>query len=466
MPQMPLTAALFGLLGLASAAQAQTLALELVDGRPGAGIAINARGDMLGRVSQWPCRDRQCSPLIEPTVWTAAGGRHLLSAAPGTTAFPAALSAQGLVAGALLDFAAASQAVVWHFDGSGYQRSALGSLGLQQSGATGVDAQERVVGWARTPFVSTRPFVWSAAAGLTDLSLSGFPQDRPLGLSPGGRVLSEGYSYLLDDVASVRALPEPPAGYRTPSGLYGRINDAGDLAINLLTTSSQALQATHRWRSATGQWQALGPALPARVATGPAVIEADATILGSALGGASLAAGPDGAQQALQDQLSPAYASPEIGLRMAHGRDAKGRFLVTGVLGTASRVMRAVPIKPCQGLCLQVRQLAVSGRMVEDPRFPGQCVPRARNEVSAVLTVTDAAGLPQAGVRVQGRFLDSYDLDQRVSALTDAAGQARLRHAGPACVGTVSLLVESLQRPGARFDRGTGTLYGSVIPQP
>ena len=53
-----------------------------------------------------------------------------------------------------------------------------------------------------------------------------------------------------------------------------------------------------------------------------------------------------------------------------------------------------------------------------------------------------------------------------VSAKTNRRGKAVLRFRGPACVGAVALLVESVSRSGADFDRSVGRLTNYVIPLP
>lgn len=459
-PLPVLAAALVGL--ISTTASAQMLALTLLD-RPSVGTAINARGDVVGNHRYWPCANRQCAPVTELAVWTAKGKRYLLPTPVGQHGEAVAIGPDGMVVGSLTDFATYGKAVIWRFNGTAYQMTELGNLGLAQSFATGVDAHGRVAGYAITPFVATKPFVWTATAGLTDLTLTGFPGERLWDISPNGRVVSDAHSWQLDDLASVQPLPAPPAGFQGPSGQGARINDAGDLAVNLLTTNagSERMSGMHRYLAATGQWQALASPQPAIQGIGGRTIEADATIFGRGFGGAVIAAGPDGLPSALQARLSPAYVHPSLGLGEAAGRDAKGRILVSW-LGAAL----AVPITPCTGACIRVSDLAITGRFIQDPKHPGSCTPKARNQVDTVVTVTDSAGLPQAGATVQGRYFDDYDLNQVVSGRTGADGKVTLSHTGPACVGTISLLVESAKRAGSRLDRSTGRLYTNVIPTP
>jgi len=445
---------------ITTTASAQMLALKLID-RPASGIAINARGDVVGSRSYWPCANHQCAQVTELAVWKANGTRHLLPIPPGQNAVASAISPDGMVVGSLSDFASYGKAVVWRFNGTGYQMTPIGNLGLAQSYATGVDANERVVGYAITPFVATKPFVWTTTGGMTDLTLTGFPGERLWDVSPNGRVVSDAHTWQLDNIASVQALPAPPAGFRAANGQGARINDAGDLAINLLTTSSQPLSGMHRYAASSGQWQALAAPQPLIYGFGGHAIEADATILGRGFYGAVIANGPDGLPAPLQAHLSPAYVHPSLAMGTAYGRNAKGEILVSW-LGAAL----AVPIKPCVGTCLKVSELAITGHVIQDPKHPGSCTNKARNQVDTVVTVTDSAGVPQSGVKVQGRYFDDYDLNQVVRGQTGANGKTTLSHTGPACVGTISLLVESAKLAGSRFDRGTGTLFTNVIPTP
>ena len=458
---LPLLAAAAGAF-LSLGASAQMLGLRLLD-RPAIATAINARGDAVGSRSWWPCASHQCAPVSELVVWTAKGKRHVLPTPPGLHGEANAIGPDGTVAGALTDFATYGRAVVWRFNGSAYEMTELGQLGLAQSFATGIDATGRVVGYALTPFVATKPFVWTAATGLTDLTLAGFPGERVWDVSPNGRVVSDFHTWLLDDPASVRPLPPPPVGFMAPNGEGARVNDAGDLAINLLTTTSGSsrLSGMYRYLAAEARWQALAPPQPSIAGFGGRAIEADASILGRGCFGGVLAAGPDQLPAPLQDRLSPAYVHPSLAIHTALGRDAKGRILVSW-LGAAL----AEPIAPCTGACVQVSSLAITGRFIPDPKRPGSCTAKARNEVATVVSVTDSLGLPQPGVTVQARYFDDYDLSQVVKGQTGPDGRTTLKHSGPACVGAISLLVESLKLPGKRFDRSTGSLFTTVIPAP
>lgn len=222
-----------------AATGAQTLVLDLVDANASP-ISVNAQGHILGYRQSWPCGNPTlCAPETHPTVWREGLALRLPTQA-GLYAAPAALSPSGMVVGSLTDYGSNAKAAVWQLNGASYSIQELGQLGLAQSAATAVDQQERVVGYALTPFVSTKPFVWTAARGMTDLSTQGYPASRPWRISPQGWVVADAHRYRLGDPSTVTNLPVPPTGYRAPTGQSLRINDSGDLAGVLLTTSSSS----------------------------------------------------------------------------------------------------------------------------------------------------------------------------------------------------------------------------------
>ena len=70
-------------------------------------------------------------------------------------------------------------------------------------------------------------------------------------------------------------------------------------------------------------------------------------------------------------------------------------------------------------------------------------------------------------MRITGHFFDDYWLDQRVVGKTNAGGQVRFKHQGPACVGAIAFLAtDAGTRTGRTFDRTTGVLTNYVIPLP
>jgi hypothetical protein len=278
-------------------------------------------------------------------------------------------------------------------------------------------------------------------------------------------VVSDAHTWSLDDVASVQALPAPPAGFYAPSGDALRINDRRELAGFLVTTSGQNLVYLHRYRPSTGAWQLLSNSPTGHLSSWRiASLSRDATVLATVTGTGVIADGPDGLAQPLQGRLSPAYP----GASVADGGPAneRGAVAALALIGNARRLVRLQPIEPCTGDCLHVSELSLRGRFIEDPNDPGHCTPQARNKVRARLAVVDALGAPRAGVKVRARFLDEYELNEPVTGRTDASGSVDLHHEGPACVGAVTLFVDSLQAEGARFDRSQGRLAAWVIPLP
>jgi hypothetical protein len=107
------------------------------------------------------------------------------------------------------------------------------------------------------------------------------------------------------------------------------------------------------------------------------------------------------------------------------------------------------------------------GKFVEDPSDPGHCSPdnNAYNKVAAKLTVTDENGLPLSGVRINGRFLDDYWTNRKVSGTTNAQGIVQISNRGPCGVGAVAFLVENATLGTRTFDSTTGILTNFVIPQ-
>lgn len=443
----------------------QTLAIDLVDS-PAIGTDLNAAGDVLGLQSVYPCgRPGQCAPVLEPSVWRH-GVRHVLPGQAGRRVAALALGADGSVVGTLTDDTSQYGATRWRFDGSQFVRQDLGLLpGTSQSVATGIDAQGRVVGYALTPYVNQKAFVWTESGGLVDLADAGFPNDRPMGISTGGRVLADGHSYLLDDVRSVQPLPPSPPGFRAPQGQALRINDRGDLGGFLADTSGQAYRFLHRYDAALGQWQRLSDSAhsPNQSNWGMGRLDAQGTLSATVLAGAVMARATDTAAQPIQPRLSAAYPQVTVLRAQAH---AGNTVLAHAVIGRSSRLVKLVAVKPCSSGCMTVASLAMVGRFIDDPQAPGSCTDQARNKVRSTLSVVDAAGAPLAGVLVKARYLDDVALNQPVQGRTGADGRVVLRHEGPACVGAVALLVTSARLAGATLDRRQGTLSGYVIPLP
>lgn len=445
---------------------AQTLSVQLVDPAGQVGL-MNERGDVVGTRTVYPCQvPGTCAPLSVPTVWTAAGARLTLPTQGSLQVSAAAIANDGTVVGSLTDFNTVGKAVMWKLANGSYTLTELGNLGLQQSYATGIDASGRIVGYAITPFVSTRPFVWSAGTGLVDLASAGAPAERLHTVSPAGRALSDNFSYLIDNPAAAQLLPTPPTGgpaYMNAVGFNFRVNDNGDLG-GFLLTASQPRYFLFRHHAASGLWQQLAPdgvAPGSGIPVGVGRIDAKLTI-GATLGRAVIAQGPTGMAVDVASGVSPAYPANAVG-SLGSFSD-QGVLLANMAIGGVSRAVKLLPTEPCTGLCLRVASIQMTGKVVRKSRA-NNCGQPTCTLVTATLKVTDANGTPQPNVQVGVRFMNSYTLDSAVAGRTGNGGLVTLKQLGLVGAGTVSMLVESASAAGARFDTGAGTLTATVIPQ-
>jgi len=444
---------------------AQTLDVQLVDPAGTAGL-MNERGDVVGSRVSYPCPvPGTCIPETTATVWTAAG-RLTLPTPAGLSPRVAAIAADGTLVGHVTDGFVSFRAAVWQLVGGVYVLTEPGLMGLQQSYATGIDSSGRVVGYATTPFVSTRPFVWTATGGLVDLASAGAPAERAFSVSPGGRVLTDRYSFHLDNPAVAAPLPAPPVdgqSFFSPTGNNFLVNDNGDLG-GFLISVSRAAYYLHRWQAASGSWQLLDPlgiVQGSGLGLGVGRITDDGSI-GATVGKAVLAVGPDGLALPVADRLSPVYPTNAL-TSVGYFNDA-GVFVSNLVLGGVARAVKLVPITPCVGACLRVQSITMTGTVVPRSRR-NDCGQPQCTLVTATIKVTDVSGNPQARVQVGARFMNSYTLDSAVTGRTSSAGTVVLRQLGNVGAGTVSLLVESAARTGWAFDKGVGTLTATVIPQ-
>lgn len=448
---------------------AQTLAIKLVDPAGTAGL-MNEQGDVVGSHMVRPCAvPFQCAPEYQLSVWTAAGRKALPPVgSPNVTA--SAISADGsVVSGTVNAFTSGARAVIWRLVNGAYEITELGTLGLQQSSTTGMDASGRIVGYATTPFVATRPFSWTAAGGMVDLAAAGAPAERIFSVSPGGRVLTDRFSFHLDNPTAATALPAPPTGgpaYLSTYGANFMANDNGDLAgFHITASSSPTAYYLHRYQAASSTWQLLatnGIASGSGLGVGVGRIDNQSTI-GATVGRAVLAKGPAGLAVPLTDRISPAY--PANSLASVEYFNDQGVFLGNVVIAGVARAAKLVPIQPCVGACLRVPSIQMTSRFVRSTARSNCGTPQCY-EITAVVTVTDVGGNPMSNVRVDARFMDSYGLDRPVRGRTSTAGTIRFRQKGPAGIGTVSMIVESAALSGWRFDQGAGTLVAQVIALP
>lgn len=404
-----------------------------------------------------------------PAVWI--DGQRTLLALPAGTAFLQFANAnrQGWLAGTAWDAAMTTgQAWVWKPlpPPGGVQAAALGTLpGLAGSQAAGIDDQGRVVGLSSTWFWPADPFVWTETGGMTSLTAAGHVAEAPFAISPSGVVATRGYTYTLGNPASTRAVAPAPAGFNATTAAGAVVNDAGTRATFLLTTTSSPQAYPFRYADGSG-WQqvsALVSGTSSRFGVG--AIDAQGSVTATvqnSIGG--IADGPAGTLVPLTSRLSGAY--PESTVAAAGDQADDGSIVASTSIGRSLRLTRLVPVQPCASGCLRAGALTMTGRMISERGKPGQCTPKASNRASASLTVTDELGVPLAGATVEGRFLDDYYLDSRVSLRTDAQGRVTALHQGPACVGAIAFLVERVTLAGRRFDRTTGQLAGYVIPQP
>lgn len=113
--------------------------------------------------------------------------------------------------------------------------------------------------------------------------------------------------------------------------------------------------------------------------------------------------------------------------------------------------------------CLSVGSRAGTGKVGSEPRKPGQCTARARTIASAQVKVVDPRDGPVRGAVVNSRFLDTDDLDGKVSLTTNLQGVATAQHSGPACVGAIAFFADRVNKSGLTLDRSVGTLTSFVI---
>ncbi len=429
------------------------------------GAAMNDAGDVVGT----SFTDTGCGPFCLPpedTVVWRGGQRIVLPEVPGLSGIhPSSINNQGWVSGLAGIPGTTTRAVVWKPTGNTYVAIDLGVLpGTTISNAAGIDDQGRVVGWSYTPFINGAAFVWTEATGMQDLSAQGFPAEQPLAISPGGSVATASAWYRLEDPGSVSFLPPAPQGFAV--GSYATaINDAGDQARFLVSTGPQNLVYLFRFHH-EGTWQMISGAGTGQLSTyGVGSINAARDVTATVQSTAVIAPGPDGLAQPLKGLLSPAYAGADIG--SGGPMNFSGQILTRVMIGNSMRLMRLTPATPCVSDCTIASGILMRGTFVQDPNDPGSCSPggEAYNEVRAKVDVTDEAGEPLAGVKVQGRFLDDYWTNKAVSGTTNAAGRVTFGNKGPCGVGAVAFLVDKASLPTRVFDRTTGIVTRFVIPQ-
>lgn len=467
---LAMSLAVAGLLTAATVSvRAQTYALEFVSTAAG-GAVMDPAGSIIAGWANLAPTCTGCPPTFSvPSLWV--GGKRFTLSVPANRAYLsfAGINAQGWLIGTSWDFSSTvGTATLWKVrpDQTGFDMLELPTLpGRASASATGIDNQGRVVGVSNTWFTAPdEAFIWTQAGGMLPLTSLGHSGEKPLGISPGGTVATASFTYLLGQPSTVQPVaPSPPGWNRNSIGAV-QVNDRGDRAFTMLTTApSNPLAYMFRYQ-AVGIWQQIGFGGSGMLSSGGVgAIDPVGTVVGTELSQGVRAAGPDGTAVTLTSLLSPAYA----GTFVNSGNDlaTDGAILASTTIGRASRLTRMVPVQPCVSNCLRVGSLVVSGKIVYEPRKPGQCTTRAKTTASAQVKVVDASGQPVRGAVVNGRFLDDNYLDGKVSLTTNLQGVALAQHSGPACVGAIAFFVDSVSKSGFTLDRSTGTLTSFVVPQ-
>lgn len=457
-------AVLLGLLTPATAA-ATTYAVDYV-GSASTGVAMNALGDVIGYSYEPGTCGPWCLPDYDAVVWVA-GERIVLPTSSSTGVhYVTGINADGWISGfADYDYPAA---LVWKPGGGTYEVVELGALpGTRYADTAGIDDAGRVLGWSTTGGAiptAAAPYVWTEADGMTDLTDLGFPNQDVWGLSPGGMVATQSYWYSLDDVASIQAVAAPPRGYMD----YGHgvvINDAGEQARFLLTTSSSSTYIYGYRYHTDGTWASLGAAGSYYYSYGFGNMNDAGDVAGGVASTGFIAYGPDGTAQALSGMVSSAY--PGASVTWAGDMASDGSLLAAMTVGASQRLVKLTPVSACTSNCARVSALSIRARFVQDPRNPGACVEggTAYNTSTVTVTVTSETGAPLRNATVYGRFLDDYYTDGEVSGRTNGLGRVSFTLRGNCGVGTVAFLVDEVVGGTRSFDRTTGRLMVSAVPR-
>ncbi len=429
------------------------------------GIAINDAGDVVGTSYTDPGCGSFCLPPLDTVVWKS-GVRIVLPPVPGLSGiYITGINTKGWVAGVAGVPGTTTHAVVWKPNGTTYQAIDLGTLpGTTISDAVGIDNLGRVVGYSKTQFFPPvgAPFVWTEATGMIDLSAQGFPNEAPLAISPGGTVALSNQWYRLGQPGSITPLAAPPRGFLSGNDATD-INDAGDMARFLVTTSSQNLVYLFRYHHA-GTWQQLSPTGTGHLATcGVGSINNNQDITATILGGGFIAAGPDGLAESLSPKISPAYGGAAI--TNSGPMNSSGQILAQILIGQSQRLVRLTPVQTLPGGRIQVRNLDLRARFIQDRQNPGLCIVDGTSNVAwAKLTVTDESGAPLSGVMVNGRFLDDYWTNAQVSGTTNSQGIVTFTYQGQCGVGAIAFFVDHATKGLLVFDKTQGKLADSEVP--
>jgi probable HAF family extracellular repeat protein len=425
------------------------------------GVDMNDAGDVVGSSYLDTGCGSTCLPPLETVVWKG-GLRIVLAAVPfSSSIWPVDMNNQGWIAGFAGVPYTTTHAVVWKPVGNTYQAIDIGNLpGKTISTATGIDELGRVVGWSTTQNFppNGKPFMWTEAGGMVDLTALGFPLEQPLGISSGGTVATYGTWYRLDDPNTVTALATPPTSLGIENSDVA-INDAGDQARFLVTVSGEALDYPFRYHH-EGTWQQISFVPTGHLSSaGVGSINDAQDITATVASTGMVAYGPDGLAQGLAPLVSPAYGGSV--LTTSGSMNASGQILAKMIIGqSGQRLVRLVPGAACTTNCIKVVAIPMKGK------GPAYC-DVGRAQAMARLTVTNEAGVKLPEVTVTAHFFDDYWLNETVVGTTNAKGQVTFKHTGPPCVGAIAILVTAATSVPARtFDQTTGILTNYVIPLP
>jgi hypothetical protein len=444
-------------------------ALDFV-GTAATGYDLNDAGDVVGKSYTDPGCGPFCLPPEEVVVWRG-GNRIVLPPVPGyptSSQYPFYINNQGMIGGVVGTPGSMTHAAVWTPNSTGYTARDLGVLpGMSSADVSGIDDEGRMVGWTTLGGAipsAAAPFMWSQATGMVDLKAYGYPNEKPAAISPGGKVVTWNFWYQLGNPSSAVPLPALPRGFVGAGSNGSVINDAGDQAHFLVSTSTQNLVYPFRLSNG-GTWQMIssfGTGHLSRYGVGSINAAQDVSFTVGSTG--MVAAGPAGLGQALATLLSPAYAGATVG---AGGpMNASGHILTQVMIGRSQRLMKMTPVTACDANCLVSSSLVMTGQFVQDPKSPGSCYQGGTmyNLSSAKVTITSETGAVLGNVRVSGRFLDDYWTNYPVSGTTNASGEVSWTYKGPCGVGAVAFLVENASLGTRSFDRTRGTLANYVIP--
>jgi len=439
-------------------------------GTAASGSDLNDAGDVVGKSYSDPGCGSFCLPPEEIVVWRG-GNRIVLPLVPGQSAsyqYPLYINNQGMIAGFTGYPGSGVRVALWTPNGAGYTAQDLGVLpGMTSATVAGLDNQGRIVGWSTIGGAiptAAAPYMWSQPTGMVNLASQGYVNDMPLALSATGAVATPGGWYQLGSPASFVPVPPPPSGFYAPGTYSTVINDAGDQARFLVSTSSQNLVYPFRLSNG-GTWQMISSAGTGRMSRyGMGAINSAQDVSFTVLSTGMIAAGPAGVGQPLAPLLSPAYPGATVG---AGGpMNNAGQILAQVMIGRSQRLMKLTPATGCGTNCLVSSALVMAAQFVQDPAFPGSCFQGGKmyNTATVTATFTDEAGAALANVQVRGRFLDDYWTNTPVNGTTNASGVVSWSYKGPCGVGAIAFLVDNATLGTRRFDKTRGTLSTWTIP--